>query len=116
MAVSTSNYNSLTNDVLKAVPFTQVSIAAGSITSSYQAIGTANFNRQMVEVIIVSTLDAVVQWSWDGVNAAFPIPAGATIIINLKSNAIVLSANYGPYVKTLGSPTTGSLYVGGFSV
>jgi Flp pilus assembly pilin Flp len=104
----------LSNNIYTAVPFTQVSIAYSALTSSYQLIGGALFAAPMVIIVIVSTLNDSVQWSWDGVNAAFPVIADATIIIDLKSDKIVLPAKYGPYVKTLGSPTSGSLYVGGF--
>jgi hypothetical protein len=109
-------YDALTHANLKAVPFPQVSIAEASLTSSYQAIGGKAFATPMIIVIIVSTLNDTVQWSWDGINPAFPVIAGATIIVDLKSDNIVLPASYGPYVKTLGSPSAGSLYVGGFSV
>ena len=111
-----SPYSALTQANLPARPFTQVSTAFGSVTGSYVAIGGHNFQVPMLIVIIVSTLNATVQWSWDGVNPAFPIVAGATIIIDFKSDNIPLPANYGPYVKTLGSPSSGSIYVGGFSV
>ena len=111
-----TQYNVMTSTNLKAVPIIQRSVAFGSITSSYVPMGGTAFNTPMTMVIIVSSLNDTVQWSWDGVNPAFPIIAGATIILDMKSDGIPLPANFGPYVKTLGSPASGSLYVGGFTV
>ena len=59
-------YDALTHIHLKAVPFTQVSLAFGSLTSSYQAIGGKAFATPMIFVVIVSTFNDTVQWSWDG--------------------------------------------------
>ena len=109
-------YDALTHTHLKAIPFTQRSLAFGSFTASYQALGAALIGVPLVMGIIVSTLDATIQWSWDGVNAAFPVIAGATIIIDFKSDKIILPANFGAYVKNIGTPGDGSIYFGGFSV
>jgi hypothetical protein len=111
-----SKYDATTPQNLRAVPFPQVSIAEASIGASYVAVGGSLFNTPMLIVIIVSTLNDTVQWSWDGVNPAFPVVAGATIIIDMKSDNIPLPGSYGPFVKLIGTPNTGSLYVGGFSI
>lgn len=99
----------------KAVPIAQKSIVAASILSTYTLVGSV-FSSPPVMVIIVSTLNETVQFSWDGVTDAFPIPPASTVIIDLKSDGIVLPEHSGPYVKDIGDPNSGSLYVGGFSV
>lgn len=97
-----------------ALPIAQKTLAAASVGAGYTIIGSG-FTTPMLMVIIISTLDQAVQFSWDGVTDAFPVVAGATIIIDLKSDNIPLPAGYAPYVKQLGVPTTGLIYVGGFS-
>lgn len=99
----------------KAIPLTQASIAYGSITSSYQLVGSV-FSAPLVQLIIISTMNDSVQFSWDGINAFIPIVSGATVIIDVNSNKISVPANSGAYVKLLGSPSSGSLYVSGFTV
>jgi hypothetical protein len=99
----------------KGIILAQRSILYSSLTSSYQLVG-AVFPAPLVQLIIVSTLNDSVQFSWDGIIDAFPIVAGANIILDIKANGIIESANQGCYVKTLGSPSSGSLYFGGFTV
>ena len=100
--------------VQRGFPLAQRSVAAASISSSYAVVGSV-FASAPVLLIIVSTLNQTVQFSWDGIVDAFPIPAGGTMVLDFKSDGITLSANYGPYVKEIGDPTTGSLYIGGFA-
>jgi hypothetical protein len=99
----------------EALPLVQRSIAAGSITGSYQIVGST-FGQGVVELIIYSSLDQSVQISLDGANDFIPIPAGAVLILDLKNNLTALGGWRGVYVKTLGNPTTGSLYVSGIGV
>ena len=99
----------------RAVPLVQSFIAYGSITSDYQLVGDL-FGEPCLQLIVVSTMDDTVQFSWDGVNDAFPVVAKATIIIDVGSNGLAESANQGAYVKLIGSPSTGGLYIGGFTV
>ena len=107
--------NPLSTMNFPAVVIAQKTIAAAAISTSYAIVGSA-FSSPPVMVIIVSTLDEPVQFSWDGVTDAFPVAARATIIIDFKSDGIALPAVLGPYVKEIGNPTSGSLYVGGFTV
>jgi hypothetical protein len=97
-----------------AFPIAQKTIAAASISSTYAIVGSG-FTTPMLMVVIISTLDEAVQFSWDGVTDAFPILAGSAIVLDFKSDNIPLPAGYAPYVKEIGNPTTGSLYIGGFT-
>lgn len=106
--------HALSNYITKAIPIAQKSIAAASISGTYAIVGST-FGVPMVQLIIVSTLDQAVQISLDGTTDFIPVVAGATIALDLRINNIAAPANFGVYVKEIGNPTTGSLYVGGFS-
>lgn len=109
------NQNPLSLQNYNAAPITQKVIAASSIIVDYVLVGSI-FSLPVVMVIIISTLDQPIQFSWDGINDAFPVLARATIVLDLKSDGSPLPSYYAPYVKRIGTPTTGSLYVGGFTV
>lgn len=102
----------------RAVPLTQRTAAFGAITSSYTLVGTV-FSASPVFLYIMSTLDQAVQISWDGVTDAIAIPIGSVtpvyIAIDLKANGIAMSGGLGVYVKEIGNPGAGSLFVGGFT-
>ncbi len=100
---------------MNAIPIAQKSIAAASISGTYAIVGSI-FSTPPTIIIIVSTLDQTVQFSWDGVIDAFPIVTGGMLIIDFRTNGMAIPGNFGPYVKEIGNPTTGSLYVGGFTV
>jgi len=99
---------------VNAVPLVQRSIAAAGISTSYAIVGS-QFAAPVVWLGIVSTLDQTVQISFNGVDDWLPIVAGGLLVIDLKSDNIVLSGIKAVYVKEIGNPTSGSLYVGGFS-
>ena len=98
-----------------AVPLVQRTIAAASISSSYAVVGSI-FSKPVLCLIVVSTLDQAVQVSLDGTNDFIPVPAGATLIIDSRMNNVVLAGWRGVYVKEIGNPTTGSLYVSGLTL
>lgn len=98
-----------------AVPLDQRSAAAAAITATYTQVGS-NFGRGISFLILVSTLDAAVQLSFDGVADNIALNAGATIYINLLAGDMLLPGHFGIYVKEIGNPTTGSLYVNAFGV
>lgn len=110
-----SFHNPLSLIPQKAVPQAQRSIAAASIGGSYTLVGTI-FTTNVVLLIIVSTLDQHVQISLDGVNDFMPVLSGSAIVLDFKSDGAPLSGNYGVYVKEIGNPTTGNLYVSVVSV
>lgn len=99
-----------------ATPLTQLAYAAASFTSSYTLIG--KFTSPIVFGFIVSTLDTAVQLSLDGTNDHIAVPAGSTVPVciplNFKDNHAILAQN-SFYGKEIGNPTTGSLYICGFS-
>lgn len=102
--------------ITNAVPLTQVSVAAASISGTYSIAGT--FTAPVIMMMIVSTLDQPVQVSFDGVHDHVAVPAGSTVPVfmpfNFKDNCSVLPTP-SISVKEIGNPTTGSLYVSAFS-
>ena len=99
-----------------AVPMTQLSIAAASIGATYSVVG--QFSAALVLGYVISTLDTAVQLSFDGVNDHFAIPAGSTVPVffplDFKANLTALPRPI-IAVKEIGNPTTGSLYICGFT-
>ena len=105
----------LSPDYRQANVIPQQSIVAASIGATYSLIGSV-FGQGVVALLIVSTLDHTVQISLDGSIDFIPIPSLATLIIDLKSDQVALGGWRGVYVKQIGIPTTGSLYVGALGV
>ncbi len=97
------------------VPLTQIAYAAASITATYTVAGTFTSGVQMM--MVVSTLDQPVQISFDGTNDHLAVPAGATVPVfiplNFNENRMVFQRP-SIYVKEIGNPTTGSLYICAF--
>lgn len=94
----------------------QRSIAFGSISGSYTGIGSA-YNHPVRLYMLQNFTDAALQFSWDGVNDHFPLPAGGSMIIDITSNKStpggMFAASEGDrtYVKTLDTPSSGSVYL-----
>lgn len=99
----------------EAKPLAQRAIAAAAIGASYSLVSSV-FGEGVVTIIIVSTLDENVQLSLDGTTDFMPMVAGATFVLDIKANQIALGGWRGVYVKEIGNPTTGSLYVSAIGV
>ena len=90
------------------------SIAAGSISPAYTAIGTPFVNPSR-QIYIVNATDVLLFFSLDGVNDHFVIPAGSYLLNDISSNktrqggAFNISANTTIYVA--GSPSMNSVYL-----
>lgn len=102
--------------VSRAIPLTQITVAAASITNTYSSVGS--FSSPVELMIIISTLDQPVQLSFDGTNDHIAVPAGSTVPVfmelNFKTNRMVMPGSP-VMVKEIGNPTTGSIYVSAFS-
>lgn len=105
----------LTPYAQKAVPVAQKSAAAAAIGATYTIVGSI-FSNPIVMLVIVSSLDQPVQLSWDGVTDHMPLLAGGTIVLDFRSDEIAFPGNLGVYVKEIGNPTTGNLYVSAFTL
>lgn len=93
----------------------QRSIAFGGISGTYAAIGTA-FTKPGNFVMFVNATNADVQISLDGVHDTFPLLARSSFVFDVASDKVVerglfIAIGTTIYVKTLGSPTAGSVYI-----
>lgn len=95
----------------------QRSLAFGSISGTYAPIGTA-YSHPVRMYMLQNFTDGAMQFSWDGVNDHFPLPAGGSLILDIGSNKSINGGNLEAsgarftYVKTLGTgPTSGSVYL-----
>lgn len=99
----------------EAIPLAQRVAAAAAISSSYALVGTI-FSKPLLTLLIVSTLDQTVQISLDGTTDFIPIPVGATLVLDVRSGNAAFAGWRGVYVKEIGNPTTGSIYVSGITI
>lgn len=111
----TGTVSGLTPYAQEAVPLVQRVAAAAAITTSYTLVGSI-FSSPVLTLIIYSSLDQTVQLSLDGTNDFIPVPSGATMVLDVRTNNVALAGWRGVYVKEIGNPTTGSLYVGGLTL
>ncbi len=92
------------------------SLAFGSISGSYAALGTKLLNPARI-IKIVNTTDADVLISVDGTADHDIVPAGGFFLYDLTTNhAGNLQGFYFPqgtqfYVKQVSAPTSGSVYL-----
>ena len=102
--------------VSRAIPVTQLALGEASMGAAYVLVGT--FLVPLEIVIITSTLDAAVQVSFDGVHDHIPMGIGSTVPSQVTLNFKANRTNFAPvsvFVKNIGTPSAGSLFVSGFS-
>lgn len=93
----------------------QRSIAFGGVGANYAIIGTVFANP--LRILIVDNLtDADLQFSLGGVNDHFMVAALSSKVIDISSNSVnssefYIAKNQGLYVKRIGTPTTGNVYL-----
>ena len=86
-----------------------------AIGAAYVGVGTSlNFPARII--LIQNMTDAILMFSFDGINDHFPLLANAFLLVDLSSNK-TLSTGYfiakgeRLYVRDMGTaPTTGSVY------
>lgn len=103
-------------NALKILPEPVRTLAFGSIGAAYMGIGTALENPARV-VFLQNLTDATLMFSFDGVDDHFPLPSFGFLLLDIASNktgasqAFYVSEGTRFYVKELGTPTSGSVYV-----
>lgn len=104
---------------IRVLPEPVRSLAFGSISGTYAAIGTAFANP--IRIIFIQNLtDKSLMFSFDGTNDHFPLVAEAFLLLDVTSNSSVsqgffLAQGTKMYVKDLGSAATiGDVYVSVF--
>ncbi len=100
---------------ISLVPEPVRSIAFGSISGTYAGIGTALTNPSRI-IVIQNLTDANLMISENGIDDHYPIAANSAQIWDYASNqshqqGAFKAAGTRFYVKTIGSPGSGSVYV-----
>lgn len=108
---------SVTNLAVRLYPEVLRTLAFGSISGTYAGIGTSLLHPCRI-LYIVNTTDALLIFSFDGVNDHFVIPSQSYILIDVTSNmtltggAFAIAQGQRIYVK--GSPGSGTVYLSVF--
>ena len=90
----------------------------GSISGAYMGIGSSlNFPSRLL--FIQNLTDAQLMFSFDGVNDHFTLPALSNFVFDITTNqqhesGIYFSVGTRLYVKEVGIPSTGEVYVSTF--
>ena len=100
----------MTQQLMRAQPLVMQSLAFGSVGSSY--VVAATFTQPLVQLLLYSTYDVNILLSLDGTNDFMEFPSKGTLILDEKTNGILLTGLYGVFIKELGSaPTLGNFRV-----
>lgn len=94
------------------------SLAAASVVGTYVAIGTA-FEHPSRILLVQNLTDQTVAFSFDGIDDHFVLPANGFLLTDFTANkthqmGAFLAQGTIIYVKEVGNPTTGSVYVSTF--
>jgi len=103
---------------IRLVPDTLKSLASGSIGAAYMGVGTA-FDKPIRIILVQNLTDATLMFSFDGINDHLPLPRDGYILLDITANKAIEHGFYiaegtRVYVKTVGSPSSGSVYVSSF--
>ena len=92
-------------------------LAFGSISGTYAAIGSALLNPSRI-LYIVNTTDVLLTFSFDGVNDHFVIPSQSYILLDVTANTSIqgsfINIAQGQKIYVQGSPSSGSVYLSTF--
>lgn len=93
-------------------------LAFGSVSGTYTGVGTVLANPCRI-MFVQNLTDATLMFSLDGVNDHFPLPANGFLVLDIASNqslgqGFFMSTGQRLYVKTVGTPSTGSVYFTSF--
>ena len=91
------------------------SLAFGSISGTYAAIGTAFANPARI-LLVQNFTDVQMIFSFDGINDNFTLPSNGFLLLDLTANKTVTQGAFIAegttiYVSTGGSPSLGAVYV-----
>ena len=111
--MSSSNLSS------RILPETVRTLAAAAVVAGYTAVGTALTNASRV-LVFQNLTDFSVMFSWDGINDHIALPAGGQFVLDVAANKTDVSGVFNAaagtvfYVKRIGVPTTGAVYISTF--
>lgn len=92
----------------------QRTLGFAAIGAAYMGVGTA-VDHPVRQFFIQNLTDATLQFSFNGIDDHFPLPANGFFLSDITSNkargsGFFLAEGDRLYVKTLGAPATGSVY------
>ena len=93
-------------------------LAQGSISGTYMGIGTPlQFPSRLL--FIQNLTDALLSFSFNGIDDHFILPENSNFVFDITTNTpqtlgVYISAGTRIYVKEIGLPSTGSVYVSSF--
>lgn len=105
------------NNAIKIFPEVLRTLAFGSISGTYAAVGTGLLHPARLYYLVNAT-NALLTFSWDGVNDHFVIPANSYLLLDVTSNrtatggAFMVSQGLITYVK--GTAASGNVYLTAF--
>jgi len=91
------------------------SLPFGSIGTAYTGIG-GSMNKPIRIFFLQNLTDVNLFFSFNGIDDHFPLPANGFILLDITSNKTIsqgffLAEGQRIYVKQIGVPTTGSVYL-----
>lgn len=103
---------------VRILPEPERSLAYGSISGTYAAVGTP-LAFASIQLIFQNQTDAPMTFSWDGINAAFTLAAHTSFVDDVESNrglgGVMLAAQGTQFwVKQVSAPSLGSVYISSF--
>jgi hypothetical protein len=103
---------------IKLLPEVLRSLAFGSIGAAYMGIGTA-FTRPIRILKITNLTNNTLLFSFNGIDDHEVLPSNGFLLIDVTANKSVsqgffIGEGTRVYVKQLGVPTTGSVYVSAY--
>lgn len=107
---------SLSTLAIRLYPETLRTLAFGSISGAYAAIGSAFVQPSRI-LIIQNFTDVVLTYSFDGINDHLELPANGQIVLDVTTNQVQTLGCFiaqGTKIYVKGSPGSGSANVSTF--
>lgn len=94
------------------------SLDFSGISGTYAGIGTS-FDDPIRIIFIQNITDALLMFSFDGINDHFPLNTDSFLLLDVTANKTIdqgcfFAQGTRLYVKEIGTPSTGSVYVSVF--
>jgi hypothetical protein len=93
-------------------------LASGSITNNYVAVG-GRFDHPIRILFVQNLTDVGLMFSLNGIDDSFVLPDSGYMILDVSANKTTNEGLFFPvgdriFVKQIGIPSTGSVYVSAF--
>ncbi len=103
---------------IRLLPETVRTLGFAAMDAAYMGVGVA-FTRPCRILHIQNLTDALLMFSFDGVNDHFPLAASGYLLMDITSNKTIeqgffLAEGQRLYVRELDDPTSGSVYITAF--